>query len=171
MNSSETDIGKIRVALVITELNVGGAERCLVNLATGLDRTRFAPQVYALGPPPTVGQSQLVEQLASADVPTHFLAAESIWQVRAALLGLRQQLCEQSPHLIQTFLFHANVLGCWAARHRQLVSAAVVGGIRVADPRKGRMWLERLALQRAAKVICVSDSVANFAADHSQDQD
>ena len=35
---------------MITELDVGGAERALVALATGLDRRRWAPSVLALGP-------------------------------------------------------------------------------------------------------------------------
>ena len=40
----------VRVALVITDLDVGGAERALVALATGLDRRRWEPSVIALGP-------------------------------------------------------------------------------------------------------------------------
>src|SRR4051794_4082599 len=39
----------VPVALVITELDVGGAERALVALATGLDRRRWAPSVVGLG--------------------------------------------------------------------------------------------------------------------------
>ena len=39
----------IRLALVITELEPGGAERCLVNLATRLDPGRFKPAVVSLG--------------------------------------------------------------------------------------------------------------------------
>ncbi|MBV8610527.1 MAG: glycosyltransferase, partial [Singulisphaera sp.] len=38
------------MSLVITELDVGGAERALVALATHLDRRRWRPSVIALGP-------------------------------------------------------------------------------------------------------------------------
>src|SRR3954452_18192461 len=39
----------IPVTLVITDLDVGGAERALVALATRLDRRRWRPSVIALG--------------------------------------------------------------------------------------------------------------------------
>ncbi len=42
------------IGLCITELDAGGAERCLVELATRLDRQRFQPVVYCLGPRPGV---------------------------------------------------------------------------------------------------------------------
>ena len=39
----------VRIALVITDLDIGGAERAMVNLATRLNRTRWAAKVFALG--------------------------------------------------------------------------------------------------------------------------
>ena len=39
----------VPIALVITDLDVGGAERAMVNLATRLDRRRWSPMVIALG--------------------------------------------------------------------------------------------------------------------------
>ena len=58
----------VPIALLTTELAVGGAERCLVNLACGLDRTRYAPVVYALANPPAGPRRQLVNRLAEAGV-------------------------------------------------------------------------------------------------------
>src|SRR4051794_1341158 len=40
----------VRIALVITDLDVGGAERAMVNLARGLDPRRWSVRVIALGP-------------------------------------------------------------------------------------------------------------------------
>ena len=39
----------VPIALVITDLDVGGAERAMVNLAIRLDRRRWSPMVIALG--------------------------------------------------------------------------------------------------------------------------
>ena len=50
----------IRIALVITDLNVGGAERALVSLAIHLDQNRWQPAVFCLGKP-----GPLVDVLAS----------------------------------------------------------------------------------------------------------
>src|SRR6476619_1835771 len=71
--ASSNDSWPKRLAFVITELEPGGAERCLVELATRLDRSRFSPVVYLLGPPPVEGKQALVTRLSEAEIPTHFL--------------------------------------------------------------------------------------------------
>ena len=40
------------IALIITDLAVGGAERCLTELAVRVDRGRFRPVVYCLAAAP-----------------------------------------------------------------------------------------------------------------------
>lgn len=161
MNSPSNTKVRIRVALVITELNVGGAERCLTNLALGLDHQRFDVEVYSLGPRPSPPHADLADRLAEGGIETHFLGLSSAWQAATGVRILRRALRRQAPHVLQSFLFHANVLGSWALGSHP--STQMVAGIRVADPRKPRMVLERLALRRAAKVVCVSQSVAEFA--------
>jgi glycosyltransferase involved in cell wall biosynthesis len=59
---------------------------------------------------------------------------------------------------VQTFLFHANVLGAAAARRAG--APHVLAGIRVADPRRWRAWLERWACRRVERFVCVSERVA-----------
>jgi len=39
-------MAKISVALCITDLDIGGAERCLTEIAVRIDRSRFTPVVY-----------------------------------------------------------------------------------------------------------------------------
>lgn len=151
---------RLRIAILITELNVGGAERCAVNLAVRLDRTRFAVEVFSLAPRPAGEQAALVQRLEQAQIPVHFLGATSTWHALAAVRQLRQHLQHQLPHILQTFLFHANVLGNWAAR--AVPQTQVVTGVRVADPSRWRLWLEHRASRRAARIVCVSQSVADF---------
>ena len=122
---------RIRVALVITELNVGGAERCLVNLAIGLDGTRFEPAVYSLaatacwgsgllGPQP--GGSRCARSILGSHIcPARFSTARRL----PALLGQQQPV-----HLVRSFLFHANVVATLAAQ--TLPGICIVAGIRVA---------------------------------------
>ena len=59
----------VRIALVITDLDVGGAERVLVNLATRLDRSRWSPTVVALGE-----EGRLAEVVRQAGLPCECLA-------------------------------------------------------------------------------------------------
>ena len=147
-----------RLALVITELAPGGAERCLVELATRLDRSRFSPVVYSLMPPPDRQRASLVDRLAQARIPVQFLGLRRPWEYFAAVRRLAEMLREQQAEIAQAFLFHANVVGTRAARLAGVPHA--VTGIRVADPRWWRVALERAATAEADKHVCVSQSVA-----------
>ena len=150
----------IRLALVITELEPGGAERCLVNLATRLDRGRFKPAVVSLGRRPRDGKDLLVEQLAAAEIPTHFLGLTHWSQYFRGVRQLGALLTEGRTQLVQAFLFHANVLAARAAVEAKAPHFCT--GIRVADPRLARSSLERWATRRADRFVCVSRSVADF---------
>jgi len=149
-----------RLALVITELEPGGAERCLVELATRLDRARFSPVVYSLGPPPAAGKRVLIDRLAEAQVSTHYLGCTRPWEYLAAVWRLTRMLRDQQPQIVQTFLYHANIAGARAGRAAGVPH--VVTGIRVADPRWWRTALERTATALADRFVCVSQGVAEF---------
>ncbi len=151
-------LGAVRIAFVITELEVGGAERCLVNLATRIDRARFEPLVISLGTRPAAGRDALVTQLEEAHVPVRFLNRQSAWQIQTGFALLARVLLEYRPQIVQTFLFHANVLGAAAARRAGIVHT--LAGIRVADPRRWRAWMERWACRNAERFVCVSEGVA-----------
>jgi glycosyltransferase involved in cell wall biosynthesis len=152
-------VSPLRLALVITELEVGGAEQCLVRLACGLDRAQFEPVVFCLGPLPPAGRDQLVRALAGADVEVHSLGARSLWHFPWAVRGLTRLLRRQQPEIVQTFLFHANVVGTLAARRAGVPH--VLLGVRVADPSRWRGMLERASAARAAGVVCVSQAAAD----------
>jgi glycosyltransferase involved in cell wall biosynthesis len=140
------------VSLVITDLDVGGAERALVALALGLDRTRWDPSVIALGP-----EGELVEPLRGGDVKTRCLNVDRRRPMEA-VRRLAEALQEQRPVLIQSFLFHANIAARLAAQAAG--SPPVVSGLRVAEREKGwHLWLDWLTASRSAGVVCVSNGV------------
>ncbi len=150
-----------RIGLGITELEVGGAERCLVELATRLDRRRFEPRVFALSPPPPPGQTQLIDRLASAGVAVTFLGGRGAADAPRTVKRFRQALLDDRIELLQTFLFHANVLGALAVR--RLPAVRLCWGIRVAEPgRRWRDWAARRLLGRVDRHACVSRDVAAF---------
>lgn len=149
---------RIRVALATTELAVGGAERCLVNLALRMNREQFDPVVYSLAPPPKQQRAELVERLQAQRVDVRFIGVSSPRQLLFAIRRLTGMLREQGPHILQTFLFHANVVGTIAASRAGV--PAIVTGIRVADPRRWRARVERCLAPRVARIVCVSHAVA-----------
>ncbi len=151
----------IPLALVITELEVGGAEQALVNLATGLCRERFSPGVYSLQSRPK--NDLLVRRLEDAEIPVHFLDVKSYWQFFSAVSRLAQLFRQQQPQVVQSFLFHANVVATMAARRARV--SRIVTGIRVADPSAWRQRVERWLTTKVHKIVCVSQGVADFCRD------
>jgi len=142
------------IALCITDLDPGGAEKALVQVVTRLDRTQWAPVVYCLGP-----RAELADVLEAAGIETHCLNARR--RDVSVVLRLARLLKRQRPALIQTFLFHANIAGRFAARIAKV--PVVVSGIRVAERQKDwHLWLEWLTKRFVTHHVAVSHSVAEF---------
>jgi len=139
------------VFYLITDLDVGGAERALLELVRRLDRRRFQPTVCSLGP-----AGVLASEFAALDVPVYHLGMGRLWQLPRAL-KLLQLLDQQEYDIVHTFLFHANVLGRVAARIKGV--PVVVSGIRVAEPRRWHLLLERWTAPLADRMVAVSEGV------------
>lgn len=148
----------VRIAFCITELKVGGAEQCLVEVCTRINRDRFSPHVFSLAGPPSEGNDFLVQRLADSKVPVTFLGGRRYWQAPQLFIRLSRELRKLQPDIIQCFLFHANVLGVLSARRCRISNT--VTGIRVADPRWWHSAVARQTLRSASWHVCVSESVA-----------
>jgi glycosyltransferase involved in cell wall biosynthesis len=154
----------MRVDFVITELFVGGAERCLTELAIALAQQGDDVRVFSLGPLPEGEQRALVDRLRQARIPIASGQARSNRQIVGVYRRLKNWFAESPPQVCQTFMYHANVLGTFAAQ-----SSAVdirIGGLRVAERRPLRGAIERAAVRRMQHLVCVSRAVENFATEH-----
>jgi glycosyltransferase involved in cell wall biosynthesis len=153
----------VRIAFCITDFDDGGAERHLAELVTRLPRDRFEPAVVVLSGPPLSPADQLLQRVTERRISVTFLEATSIWSAPTVWWRLRQWLRDFKPVLLQCYLAHANILGAVAA-HQSGVNH-VVAGIQVAEVR--RHWhvvLQRAVTRLVDKHVCVSRSVADFAA-------
>ena len=91
----------------------------------------------------------------------HCLGARGVRDILPTTLELRRLLASQRPDLVQTFLFHANVLGRVAARLGGV--PRVVCGIRVAERHcRWHLGLDRLTAGMVDRYVCVSHAVARF---------
>jgi glycosyltransferase involved in cell wall biosynthesis len=146
----------VRLAFCITELDAGGAERALSQLVLGLDRTAWEPKVFCLGPPgPFAGVLQ------DDGVSVRCFDAVHQWDAPRVLWQLRRELSAWRPQLLQTFLFHANILGRLAGRRAGV--PRIVCGQRVAERRTS--WhgrLDRWTDRWVDRHVCVSQGVAEF---------
>ncbi len=162
-SSTRTDSAssRARVAFCITELEPGGAERALVELVTRLDRTRFEPVVYCLGRRPASNPISLADRLEASGIAVFCFDAEGPRDLPRVARRLVEQMRRDAPALVQTFLFHANVLGAWAARRAG--TPRVATGIRVAERySRWHLWLARWADRHVDRHVCVSGGVREF---------
>ncbi|MFO1092136.1 MAG: glycosyltransferase [Planctomycetaceae bacterium] len=144
-----------RIAFCITDLDVGGAEQCLVNIACGLDRRDWSPRVFCLS-----RRGALVDRLEQAGIPCTCLGwrgLRDVWRFPALVRELRQW----RPELLQTFLFHGNMAGRITGALARV--PVIVSGIRVAEREKSwHVQLERLTRSLVTNHVCVSPQVATF---------
>jgi glycosyltransferase involved in cell wall biosynthesis len=94
------------IAHLITGLETGGAERMLARLVTGLDRERHRSIVVSMTGPGVVGPS-----LVGAGIELHTL---DMRRGLADLRGLARMVAilrKAQPDILQTWLYHADVLG------------------------------------------------------------
>jgi glycosyltransferase involved in cell wall biosynthesis len=112
---------RIRILFVIGTLDVGGAERQLVEMTTNLD-SAFEPAVCCL----TRG-GPLVSELEQAGVPVFVIGLRGVrnqrglrqlgalFSVPGALMAFFRHLRQFRPHVVHGVLFHAYVLAAAAA--------------------------------------------------------
>jgi glycosyltransferase involved in cell wall biosynthesis len=147
----------VPIALAITDLDVGGAERALVALATGLDRRRWTPSVVCLDK-----EGELAGPLREAGIETVCLGVDRRRPIQA-VRRLVEALRRFRPELVQSFLLHANV----ATRLGALLAGRpwVVGGLRVAEPRRWHLAIDRLTIPLSTGSVCVSEGVRRSSRD------
>lgn len=151
---------RIRICQLITELQPAGAERCLLELARGLNKDLFDVQVAAL-------RGGLVEKWLSAEgIPTRVLNMRGKWNL-GKIRDLATFFRDQKFDLVHTHLFHADVAGRLAAWHAAVPH--LVHSVHVAEGRR-RPWhffWSRLAADRCDRIVAVSYAVRDFHAARS----
>ena len=101
----------IKVVHVITGLSTGGAEMMLYKLLAAMDRARFDNRVVSL----TDG-GRMAERIGDLGLPVTSLSMTRGVPDPRALYALIRLLRRERPDLVQTWLYHADLLGLLAAR-------------------------------------------------------
>ena len=127
---------------VITGLDTGGAERSLVNLVTGIDRAQFSSDVVTL-----VEAGPMARPLKEAGIPVTSLGMRRGRPTPAALLSLVRHLRATKPAILQTWLYHADLIGtaaAWIARPELLLWNVRCTDITLADSENSIRLVVRL---------------------------
>lgn len=158
-----------RIDLLITELEMGGAEKCLTDLASYLRDQGAQVRVISIASFPKSPRDGLVQRLKELAIELHSLEANRKSQFMGAVRRYRQLIMDSPPRLVQSFLFHANLLAAVALRRSlsPTVSSKAnsnqefhpldwIAGVRVAEPRWFRLKSESIAFRKARRVVAVS---------------
>lgn len=150
----------LNVTHVITGLNTGGAETMLVNVLSRTDRTRFTPSVISL-----TDLGPLADRIRALDVEVEAIGMPRGMPDLKGLLRLARRLRERRPHAVQTWMYHANLVGglaarlagnlpvAWGIHHTSLEP----GGLKPMTIRiaKAAAWVSRLVPDR---IVCCAEA-------------
>ncbi|MBU1345253.1 MAG: glycosyltransferase [Proteobacteria bacterium] len=96
----------LRVVYIITGLGTGGAEMSLLRLLSALDRDKFDPYVISLA-----NAGPLGEKIHQLGVPVRQLGMDTRCPNPFLLVKLFAWLRQIRPDVIQTWMYHADLLG------------------------------------------------------------
>lgn len=116
----------IRILHLITGLNTGGAEIALFRLLQNMDRQKFDTQVVCMIPVGPVG-----EQIRALGFPVTSLNMRAGHPTLRGFFQLIGLLKKFRPSILQTWLYHADLMGLLAAKLTGV--PAVVWNIRSAE--------------------------------------
>jgi glycosyltransferase involved in cell wall biosynthesis len=105
----------IRVAYVVDHLHMGGAQRHLLQVAAGLDKEVYEPEIWSCAAAP----GELAERFHSLGVPVHSFGIESTLispRTLAACRRVASQWRNRGIQIVHGYLFEGNLLGALAGR-------------------------------------------------------
>jgi len=129
----------VNIVFVSTGLQIGGAETMLVKLLERLDRASFSPQVISL-----TTEGELGPRIRELGVCVHALGMQPGRPDPAAVWQLSRLLRRTAADVVQTWMYHADLVGGIAARLAGVPT--VVWGIRNTnlDPDKTQPMTRRV---------------------------
>lgn len=100
-----------RILHIITSLQMGGAEMALYRLAITLDPNLFRQSVISL-----TGDQPVGDLLRSAGIPVESLELRPGFPDPRGIFRLRQKISAVVPDIVQTWMYHADLMGGIAAK-------------------------------------------------------
>ena len=128
----------VRVLHIITDLDVGGAEMTLCKLMAAHDRRRFRMSVVSLTDLGPIG-----DQIRGLGIPVSCIGMRAGKITPIDVLRVRRAIKTANPHVVQTWLYHSDLIGGIAAKSARV---PVVWGIR-------SLMLDPTCVKRSTSVL------------------
>ena len=146
----------VKVLHLITELDIGGAQRALARLLAHLDRERFDPAVVCL----YNGDKAVAREIRALGIPVTDLGMTAKWRLDA-FWRLYRLLHRERPIILHTWMFHANIPGRVLGRLAG-VPIIISSERTMGQESRWRYWLSHITDPLTDRVVCVSQQVADF---------
>ncbi len=104
-------MNKIRITHVITGLSTGGAENVLSQLVSRMDRETFENSVVSL-----VDFGPVARTIAEAEIPVSTAGFPKTGFRIGPIIRLVREVRRSAPHIVQTWMYHGDLIGGIAAR-------------------------------------------------------
>jgi glycosyltransferase involved in cell wall biosynthesis len=152
----------ISVTHIISGLSTGGAEMMLLKLLTHADRDQFESRVYCL----SAEVGPIADRLEGIGVPVRVLGMSRGRPNPLDALRLSGWLSRTSPHVVQTWMYHADLVGGAAAKLAAW-NVPVIWGIQnsTLDPTRSRartIWVARACAKASTwlpeTIVCCSEN-------------
>jgi len=101
----------IRIVFLTTGLSTGGAEAMLFKLLENIDRKKFDPYVISL-----ISQGEIGPRIAKLGIPVYAMGMNTSGLSVFPLVRLFKTLRQIRPDIVQTWMYHADLLGGVVAR-------------------------------------------------------
>ncbi|MCK4905794.1 glycosyltransferase [bacterium] len=148
---------KINILYLIATLDVGGAEKQLVELAKRIDKEKFNPIVCCL----TRGGHLLENELKKAEIE-YFILGKKFKFDFSVVFELIHFLKQENIHILHTRMFTSNAFGRIAGIFSHIpIIIATEDGIDIWKS-KFRLFIDWVLSHFTDKIICVSEGVRNF---------
>lgn len=109
----------MKVVFIITGLSTGGAETMLLKLLERIDRTRFEPEVISL-----TTRGRIGPRIEALGLPVHALGMQPGLPNPVKFACLVRLLRQSRPDAVNTWMYHADLLGGLAARMANIKALA-----------------------------------------------
>ena len=147
----------IKVLHLITELSIGGAQSALFRLLENFGDASFEHSVACF----FNAEGATANQIRALNIPVFDLRMNNKFRVDALgrLFGLLRQ---KKPDLLHAWMFHANLAGRILG-HLAGIPIIISSERTMGQESRLRYWLNRHSISLVDQVVCVSESVADFA--------
>jgi glycosyltransferase involved in cell wall biosynthesis len=165
-------VSNLKLIHIITGLNTGGAENMLYKLVSHMDKDEFFNKVISLTDIGPIG-----EKIQSMGVPVYALGMKVGVPNPWFFLKLIRIIRREKPDIIQTWMYHADLIGSIAAK--VICRTPTIWGIRQSDlnPKTNKrmtLWTAKICAKLSGivpdKIVCCSEASRRVHADYGYDE-